>query len=350
MPTNPNPEPRHASFHIWAAYSYSPNASWEQLAREWLSSHKNHLERVTFINTVLGETFKGDGDAPDWQRIYERRDRYQRGIVPRGGLLLTVGVDVQKDRIEVEIVAWGEKMRSWSVDYRVFPGDTSALEGEASPYRQLEAMLGETFVHADGGTGLQIRMLAIDAGYNTNTVYQWVRRQVANRVIAVDGRDTYSMVIGQPKAVEVTERGKRKGRSVKLWPIGTSLVKTELYGWLKQVKPAAETGEELPYGYCSFPEFPEEYFRQLTAEEIVPRLVKGYRRYQWEKVYARNEALDCRVYARAAAALVGVDRWDEDRWQEIEKELGLGQDAQTKPALPVVLKPKVTRADDPYLG
>src|SRR5690606_22181710 len=56
----------HASFHIWAAYSYSPNAEWAQLVSEWLGSHKNIEERKTFINTVRGETYKGEGDAPDW--------------------------------------------------------------------------------------------------------------------------------------------------------------------------------------------------------------------------------------------------------------------------------------------
>ena len=32
----------------------------------------------------------------------------------------------------------------------------------------------------------------------------------------------------------------------------------------------------------------------------------------------RNEALDCRVYARAAAWIVGADRWGEARWQDLE--------------------------------
>lgn len=345
--TNPDPEPRHASFHIWAAYSYSPNATWAKLAAEWLASHKNVEERKTFQNTVLGLPYKGEGDAPDWKRLYDRRENYPIGIVPRGGLILFVGVDVQKDRIECDIVAYGRGLQTWSVAYRVFPGDTSVLDGANSPYRGLEELLNETFKHEDGAD-MRVRMLAIDTGYNTNTVYRWVHRQAVGRVIAIDGRDSYSMIIGQPKAVEVNERGKRKSRAVKLWPVGISLVKSELYGWLKQEKPTVESGEDLPPGYCHFPEYGEEYFKQLTAEEIVPRLVRGFRRYQWEKVYGRNEVLDCRVYARAASALVGVDRWGEDQWAEIERELGIGLEQQ-KPAPPVVIKPRVTKANDPYL-
>lgn len=349
--TNQDAEPGHASFHIWAAYSYAPNATWEQLAREWLDCHKVTEERKTFINTVLGLPYKGEGDAPDWKKLYDRRETYRMAAVPAGGLVLFAGVDVQRDRIEVEIVAYGRGLRSWSVDYRVFPGDTSALDGPKSPYRQLDELLDEWFTH-DGGGQLQVRMLAIDTGYNTHTVYQWVRGKAANRVIAVDGRgESFQMMIGQPKAVEINPTGKKKIGSVKLWPIGTSLIKTELYGWLKQEKPTAESGQDLPHGYCHFPEYPEQYFKGLTAEEIVPRLVKGFRRYQWEKVYDRNEPLDCRVYARAASTLLGIDRWSDGKWGELEEAVIVRRKAPavSAPKTVVVTRPKITRADDPYL-
>jgi len=348
--TNQNPEPGHASFHVWAAYSYAPNATWEILAREWLDCHKITEERKTFINTVMGLPYKGEGDAPDWKKLYDRRAPYRTGVVPAGGLVLFAGVDVQNDRIEAEIVAYGPRMQSWSVDFRVFPGDTSDHEGAKSPFRQLDALLEEWFPHELGGQA-QVRMLAIDTGFRTHTVYQWVRAKAANRVIAVDGRgESFQMMVGQPKAVEINPTGKKKIGSVKLWPIGTSLVKTELYGWLKQDRPTAESGEDLPHGYCHFPEYPEEYFKQLTAEEIVPRLVKGFRRYQWENVYGRNEALDCRVYARAASALLGIDRWSDRKWEELREAVTVKP--AEKPAAvakPVVTRPKVSRADDPYL-
>lgn len=352
VPTNPNPEPRHASFHVWAAYSYSPNATWAALAREWLASHKNVEERKTFINTVLGETYKGEGDAPDWKRLYDRRSAYKIGTVPNGGIRLYAGVDVQKDRLEVEIVAYGRRMRSWSVDYRVIPGDTSQLDGPNSPYGKLAELLAEEFP-TEGGGRARISRLGIDSGYNTNTVYQWVKGQPISRVHALDGRNDYAMAIGQPKAVEINERGKRKSRALKLWPVGTSLVKTELYGWLKQDKPTDESiaaGAEMPFGYCEFPQYGEEYMKQLTAEEIVPRLVKGFRRYQWENVYGRNEALDCRVYARAVAALDGIDRWTESQWTAAEGDLGNAADEPRESrGTAVAQRPRVTKPDDPYL-
>ncbi|MGL6222779.1 MAG: terminase gpA endonuclease subunit, partial [Steroidobacteraceae bacterium] len=245
-----------------------------------------------------------------------------------------------------EIFAVGRRMQTWSIDYRIIEGDTSILSGPKSPYPVLDRILSEQFPSAAGGTAT-IRRLAIDSGYNTSTVYQWAwKHQTGSRVLACDGRANYQMMIGQPKTVDVSARGKRRIGSVKLWPVGDGMVKTELYGWLKQDKPTAESGEEAPWGYCHFPEYPEEYFRGITAEEIVPRLVKGFRRYQWEKVYDRNEPLDCRKYGRAAVALDGIERWTEAQWDAAERELVAVQ--PDKPAV-TIRKPKNTRANDPYL-
>lgn len=344
-PLNPEADPAHASFHIWAAYSYSPNARWDQLVKEWLESHKNIEERKTFINTVLGETYKGEGDAPDWKRLYEGRERYAMSTVQAGGLKLYCGVDVQKDRLEAEIVAYGRNMESWSVDYRVIPGDTSQLSGPSSPWPELDRLLDESFLH-DSGEFLKISKMGVDSGYQTNTVYQWVRGHAASRVFALDGRDSYAMIIGQPKAVEVNVRGKRLRRGVKLWPVGTNRAKEELYGWLKQERPTKESGDKMPYGFCHFPEYGEEFFKGITAEEVVVRLVKGFRRYQWEKVYERNEPIDCRVYARAVASLDGIDRYEKEEWDRLEEQLN------TKKEDKVVVKkrqPRTKKPRDPYL-
>jgi phage terminase large subunit GpA-like protein len=72
----------HASFHIWAAYSSSPNASWSQLVQEFLDAKSDPLKLKTFVNTVLGETWQERGDAPDWERLFNRRETYKICTVP----------------------------------------------------------------------------------------------------------------------------------------------------------------------------------------------------------------------------------------------------------------------------
>jgi phage terminase large subunit GpA-like protein len=84
----------------------------------------------------------------------------------------------------------------------------------------------------------------------------------------------------------------------------------------------------FPPGYCHFPHYGEEYFKQITAEQLVTKIVKGYRRHEWQKMRDRNEALDCRVYARAAAARVGIDRFQERHWVEWERRAAPPASAQ----------------------
>ena len=92
--------------------------------------------------------------------------------VPRCGLLLTAGADVQKDRIEVSVWAWGRDKQSWLVEHRVIDGDTSRDEVWAA----LTAMLDGTWPH-ETGAEIPIRRLAVDSGYATQEVYAWARRQ-----------------------------------------------------------------------------------------------------------------------------------------------------------------------------
>jgi len=347
----------HASFHLWTAYSYAANATWEHLAAEWESCAPNSEERKTFINVTLGETYKGEGDKPDWKKLYDRREQYKADVVPAGGHILFAGVDVQRNRLEVEIVAYGPRMESWSVGYRVFGGDTSQLEGTDSPWQRLGDLMSEEWEHELGGK-LSIRIAAVDTGDQTSTVYQWCARWPGSRVMAVKGRaDGFSQIVGTPTQTGVTKAGKKSHvASINLWPVGVSKIKEELYGWLKQEKPTAESGTELPWGWCHFPEYPEEYFRQLSAEELVPITHRGFRKYVWEvtRKNGRNEALDCRVYARAAAYVLLLDKWTSENWAQVATDSGIGTrvplSANAANDVPLVVQPKKQRrADDPWL-
>jgi phage terminase large subunit GpA-like protein len=153
--------------------------------------------------------------------------------------------------------------------------------------------------------------MAVDSGYNTTHVYNFCRRFDASRVIPVKGQDSLGMAISPPKKVDLTKAGKRIGK-VNQWNIGVSFLKSELYALLRLEKDSA--GNPPPY-YCHFPEYAEHYFRGLTAEEQVTKVVRGYQKIQWQKVYERNEPLDCRIYARAAAEIVGLSKMSKEQIQ-----------------------------------
>jgi phage terminase large subunit GpA-like protein len=317
-PTKKSSDPRLVGFHINALYSPLGWFSWEACARSWNKNHKNPQRLRVFVNTVLGETWKDSGDAPDWQRLYERRETYKIGTVPEGVYFLTAGVDIQADRIHVLIDGWGPNLESWSIDYVVLDGDTSSNSNEV--WAKLERLLGRSWQYSDGRGGLPITRAAIDSGYNSQVVYNFVRKFGRTKVIAVKGSDSLQQVIFVPKAVDVQETGRKKARGCQVWPVGSSTIKTELYGFLRQSMPV--DGCAFPHGFCHFPEYGPEFFKELTAEQVVTRHVRGYIKYQWEKIHdRRNEALDCRVYSRAAAALVGIDRFTEDDWRRLKAKV-----------------------------
>jgi phage terminase large subunit GpA-like protein len=127
-----------------------------------------------------------------------------------------------------------------------------------------------------------------------------------------------------PKPVDVTASGRKIRRGVNLWPVGSNLLKQEVYSALKLDRPTEESGDPLPPGWCEFPAYDEGYFKGLCSEQM--ERVKGRRGYhvwQWRKVYERNEPLDCRCYGRAAAAIKGIDRWTDEDWRQVREALGI---------------------------
>ena len=329
VPTHPERSERNRSFHLPSMYSPLGWRSWSGIVESWLLAQGKPDKLRVFVNHDLGETWLERGEAPDWRVLYDKREPYEIGTVPEGGIFLTAGVDVQggaNARIEVEIVAWGRDKQSWSIDYFVIPG---AIE-EEDTQKALDGLLARTWPTA-GGLELSIRMMAIDSGFATGHVYSYVRGHPKTRVIAVKGVDKQPVLIGHPKAVDVTRGGRKIRRGIQLWLVGTTVAKTEFYGWANLKRPTDESDGEFPAGYCHWPQYEEEAFKQLTSEQIVAKTNKrGYRVYEWEVLPGRrNERLDCRVYARAAAAVTGIDRWGDADWERMETEMGPIVRAQT---------------------
>jgi phage terminase large subunit GpA-like protein len=136
-------------------------------------------------------------------------------------------------------------------------------------------------------------------------------------------------------------------RRAQLLPVNVSALKSELYGWLKLDMPTTESDEPFPPGFCHFPQLGEEFFRQLTAEQLITRLVKGYRQPEWQKMRERNEALDTRIYARAAASQFGIDRFQEQHWAALEHQMEIRAMATPPPCqAPSPVPPSSAREPD----
>ncbi len=318
-------DPLTVGYHISSLNSPLGWYTWERVARDWEAAQGNDEAMKGFKNSVLGETWVESGEAPDWQILCDRREPYRLGTVPKHGLFMTAGADVQKDRIEVDVWAWGRGLESWLVDHIVIPGGPD----DPAAWAALAQLLTQTWPH-ENGPHLTIAKLAIDSGYEAPAVYAWTRRMGGGQVMAVKGAEGFNRAspVTGPTYVDATEGGRKIRRGAKLWVVAGSTFKTETYRYLRLVRPTAEEiadGALFPPGTVHLPEgIDSEWIRQLTAEQLVTvKTKRGFSKLEWQKLRERNEALDCRVYARAAAWIVGIDRFSQRRWEELEKAVAL---------------------------
>ena len=264
---------------------YSPWVTWAELAREFLLARGQPERLRVFVNTRLAETWDEQGQQLDDGPLLARREEYGREPLPVGVCVLTAGVDVQADRLEVEVVGWGPGEESWSIDYLLIPGDPSI----GTVWEDLDAAILHRYAHP---TGVQIPIAAtcIDSGYMTQEVYKFCGARSNSRAWAIKGVDG----MGRP----IMDRPRRNTRGkVPLYPVGVDAGKAAIYQRLQIERPGP--------GYCHFPNRPPydgEYFRQLTSEKLVRKTsTRGFQKLQWvRRPNRRAEALDVRVYALAA--------------------------------------------------
>jgi phage terminase large subunit GpA-like protein len=307
-PRVPERSSERRSYHLSALYATpGGKVSWRGIVTDFLRV-KDISDRLrVWVNQTLGEPFVEKGEAPPWEKVHERAEPYPIGTVPAGGVVLTAGIDVQQDRLELEVVAWGPRMESWSVAYEVIVGETA---GEAV-WQQLDHLLARPYRMASG-VDARVRLAGIDSGFIPQTVYSWARLRPL-RVAVLKGQDAIGVLVGVPTLVDVTLGGRKLRRGVRLWPVGGAVAKRDLYSALRLPRP--KPGQPFPPGYSHFPGYSEAHFQGLCSEQLTPTPNKrGYTVYRWTKIHERNEQLDCRVYARAAAAILGLDRYTAGDW------------------------------------
>lgn len=282
---------------------YSPFVSWGRMIVDFLEAKRSMAKLEVFTNTVFGEVWK-PVEQVKYELLALNIELYP-AHVPPGVLVLTAGVDVQKTRLEAEIVGWGKDNESWSIDYRVFEGDTGTeltetddldleLEPLSSVWADLEEYLTGSFIGL-GSQAFRVQCAGIDSGYNTQRVYQFCKKHEKKRWFAVKGMsDPFKPMLSKPSIVG-------RNPKVRLFPIGTNAAKDEVYSALRVEKPGP--------GYCHFPDLPhydEDHWKQLCSERMTTH-TRGGRTYRiYEKVGAsvRNEALDIRCYATVARAIL----------------------------------------------
>ena len=307
---------------FWLNKIYSPLGwkGWPSLVEEWEAAQESRLAGNSaplkkFLNSSLAETWEETGSGADSKALAARAEDYPLGIVPRGGLMLAMGVDTQPDRLEARVYAFGRSEESWLVARHIIYGDPNLDENTpASPWTRLTEIRRTPIMHSSGSQML-IEASCIDTGgHNTSAVYSYCRGHTHANVLAVKGASTYGKpVIGKPSMIDVTWRGKTQLRSVKLWPIGTDTAKHLLYGRMRitQVGP----------GYVHVPKelVITDEFEQMTAARLMPVTINGKASMRWiTPPGKREEGGDAMVYAYAAACYLGIQTYREPGWARRE--------------------------------
>lgn len=340
MPCRP---PTTLGVHVWTAYS--PQRAWSDIVKEFENALKA-LEAgdvgpmQLFVNETLGETWELAGERTDEHALQARAEAYRLCTVPKGGLVLTAGVDVQRNRWEITVYAWGRGMESWVVDVVVIDGNPAVDEEWDAVTQQLQRRYAQ---HWHGGS-LGLSATSIDSSDQTQAVYNWVAKAQyvlqGLRAIKGDGNEAIN-ILGPSSLQEVNWRGRKVARGIKLWRVGVDAAKDLLLGQLSIANPGP--------GYVHFSdELPREFYEQLTAEQRVLAKVNGRDAYRWIKRRPRNEQLDNRNYALHAAYGMGLHKYTDAQWERLQ---GAVQPPQDLFAQPISTQEKTTSiAYEPSAG
>lgn len=326
---------------FWLNKLYSPLGwkSWASLVEEWEAAQAkrrmgNSAPLKKFLNSTLAETWEEKGTGADSKSLAARAEPYPMGIVPRGGLLLTMGVDTQPDRLEARVWAYGRGEESWLVERHIIYGDPNIDEGtDGSPWTRLTEIRRTPVMHASGSQML-IEATCVDSGgHNTHAVYAYCRAHAHAQVLAIKGASQYGRpILGKPSQVDVNWRGMSLRQGVKLWPIGTDTAKHLIYGRMR-------IGKVGP-GYVHVPKalVQTDEFEQMTAARLLPVVVQGKASMRWiTPAGHREEGGDAMVYAYAAACHLGIQTFRAPSWDRRAQRVCPNEDlfsAAPPPAAP----------------
>lgn len=316
-----------AGFYINEIYSPFPGSTLARLVEKYLVAQHaldqgDDTKMRSFRNNSEGLPYAYKSDLPDSDKLSERAEEYEELTVPMGGLVLTVGVDVQHDRLAVIIRAWGRGEESWLVYWGEIHGQTMVAEQGA--WLDLDNLLSKNFRHESGGL-LKIRAGSIDSsdGQTSDAVYSYVRKRLARGYMAIKGssNDDAREIFAPPKqAIDLNQQQKAHKYGLRPFIVGTQRAKDLLLGVdasAGRIK-LIGNGAGRMHWYSSVR---PDYWQQIVSEVKAPhRSIRGRKVWQ-KKSGVRNEALDCEVYALHAARSLKINLWKDGHWDAIEVSL-----------------------------
>ena len=293
----------HRGYHINAFYiKYGLGKSWVDIAQEWVDAQADDSKLKTVVNTYFGEVWEEASDGVDPMGLLSRLESFDlvwQDDAPE--MVRVAGVDIQKNRFEITVVDFEKSEEAWVQEHIIVEAET-AIEAE---WEKLAEALDEA----------EVMVAAIDSGHNTDQAYEFCQQ---NRwCVPIKGVTGMNRPLIEDKTRRNQRLRRRRKKGIAPEPLGVDQGKGLVMARLKlpngvKYEVDKSTGEITKVehtptpGFIHFnnhPSLDDEYFKQLTAERLVTKKRAGRDILTWVKVYNRNEALDCMVYALSAFRL-----------------------------------------------
>lgn len=331
-----------AGFYINELYSPFPGSRLQYLVEKYLKAEHalqqgDEGKMIVFINSTLGLSYEYKTDAPTIDVLRERALDYPEKTAPNGGLVLTVGVDVQHDRLAIVVRAWGRGEQSWLVFWGEIAAAGSTTDKNDPVWEELDQFIYGSYAHAQG-FGLTVSAAGLDSsdGQTNDAVYHYVRsrRHRGVKLMAIKGKfeiNTDREIVTPPKKIDLSNNNTKAARyGLQVFIVGTGKAKDLIDGRLK----LTGNGPGRMHWYDSVR---DDYYEQITSEIKAPSRQRSGKKVWQKKSGVRNEALDCEVYALHAARVLKLHIRKPDQWDALEAKLMQGD--LLSPAAPAPVTP-----------
>lgn len=270
------------AFHLSSLYS--PWLTWSKIVYEFLTSKDFPEKLMNFVNSWLAEPWEDKASRMRSDVVEEMTGPNPRGQVPDEAQLLIASVDVQKDHFYWVVRAWGWELTSWGVAY-----------GRAETWAEIEEVIERSYPNMQG-EAVQVNLVGIDSGYNTDEVYDFCAKRFGY-CLPTKGN---SRPMRSRYQISTIEKGTAAG--LRLYILDTGQYKDMIFGRLKK-KPGEPGAWMVPIGV------EREYCDQICSEQKVLKTdKKGRTHEEWQKIssHAQNHYLDAEVINAAMAEVAGV--------------------------------------------
>jgi len=275
---------------FWINSLYSPWLSWSDIAAEFIKS-KDYIELLmNFVNSWLAEVWEEKIEETTIDKIRTLSRDYDEGSVPDDVIVLTAGVDVQKDHFYYVIRGWGYYEESW------------LIRADRVEYWEdiIDALFKTEYRKLSSNETLPVYMSCVDSGYRTDEVYRFCR-QWSDKTKAIKGQE--EITGGRFYRASKIDINSRTGSVIRgglvLWNLNVSQYKDKINRLVTMRDPCK---------WHIFSNPKEEYLTQFTSEHkvLIRNRNTGRAKEVWRKKKdaVANHYLDTEVYAVAAADII----------------------------------------------